>query len=287
MTRDQRQSATKQSVLDAALHLFARRGFGETSVQDIAKHANVDEASIARHFGDKKRLYAQVVQLAGDRFLRPMHRHLESHPATLAETLQQWVRALVQSGDAAALIRCCLAKGDPPTAAVVESLNRRLADFWQRRLDSVGDSLDAPRSRHHELAQLILAVASAFAVARKASALELAASSLIADFAATVERMVANSEAYSMYGVARAQDVICRVTPNRVPQAEDDKAVSLSPRELEVLVAVERGASNKGVARELGVTVEAVKFHLKRVYRKLSVHRRTEALKAARKRGLI
>lgn len=38
-----------------------------------------------------------------------------------------------------------------------------------------------------------------------------------------------------------------------------------------------RGLTNSQIARELGVTVHAVKFHLAAVYRKLGVTNRTEA----------
>jgi DNA-binding NarL/FixJ family response regulator len=51
----------------------------------------------------------------------------------------------------------------------------------------------------------------------------------------------------------------------------------LSPREACVLDGASRGLTNHQVARELGVTVHAVKFHLASVYRKLGVTNRTEA----------
>lgn len=51
----------------------------------------------------------------------------------------------------------------------------------------------------------------------------------------------------------------------------------LSPRESEVLTMVATGLTNVQIARGLGVTVHAVKFHLASVYRKLGVSNRTEA----------
>ena len=279
---------TKEPILDAALCLFARRGFEETSVQDIAKRANVDEASIVRNLGDKQRLYAHVVELAGDRFLRPMRAHSESNSAPLAETLQQWVRALARGGDVSALISAgSLAHGDSSPGAAVESLNRRLVDFWQRQLDVVVDPLETRPLRGRQLAQLIVSVAAVFAKATKVEASKPAVSALTADFAATVERMAANGEAMTTDRAIPVRCAICRATPSPLRQSENDELVSLSPRELEVLFAVEGGESNKGVARELDVTEETVKYHLKRIYRKLGVQRRTEALKAARGRGLI
>ncbi len=52
---------------------------------------------------------------------------------------------------------------------------------------------------------------------------------------------------------------------------------ALTPREAEVLARTSRGETNAQVARELGVTVHAVKFHLASIFKKLGVHNRTEA----------
>jgi DNA-binding CsgD family transcriptional regulator len=52
---------------------------------------------------------------------------------------------------------------------------------------------------------------------------------------------------------------------------------SLSPREAEVLTRLARGYSNGEIARDLRVTVHAVKFHLGSIYRKLQVSNRTAA----------
>ena len=52
---------------------------------------------------------------------------------------------------------------------------------------------------------------------------------------------------------------------------------TLTPREAENLRLIARGLTNAQVARELNVTVHAVKFHLASIYRKLGVMNRTEA----------
>jgi two-component system nitrate/nitrite response regulator NarL len=50
-----------------------------------------------------------------------------------------------------------------------------------------------------------------------------------------------------------------------------------SPREAEILRYLVRGASNKTIARELGITESTVKVHLKSLLRKLRVGNRTQA----------
>lgn len=51
----------------------------------------------------------------------------------------------------------------------------------------------------------------------------------------------------------------------------------LSPREVEVLRIAALGRTNIEIARRLGISLHAVKFHLASVYRKLGVSNRTEA----------
>jgi LuxR family maltose regulon positive regulatory protein len=60
----------------------------------------------------------------------------------------------------------------------------------------------------------------------------------------------------------------------------------LSPREREILHALTAGGSNKQVARDLGVTKDAIKFHLKNVFRKLGVHSRGAALALVHSRSI-
>ncbi|WP_233222016.1 response regulator [Allosphingosinicella deserti] len=62
---------------------------------------------------------------------------------------------------------------------------------------------------------------------------------------------------------------------------------TLSDRELEVLRCVARGLANKGVARDLGITEETVKAHVKSIFAKLGVADRTEAVTIAARRGII
>ena len=62
---------------------------------------------------------------------------------------------------------------------------------------------------------------------------------------------------------------------------------ALSTRELEVLNAVARGATNKRIAQDLFITEATVKTHLVHVFAKLGVADRTAAVMEALGRGLI
>lgn len=64
-------------------------------------------------------------------------------------------------------------------------------------------------------------------------------------------------------------------------------APTLSPREREVLELVAGGRTNRQVARELGLSPETVKTLLERLYRKLGVRGRAEAVSVGHERGLL
>lgn len=84
-----------------------------------------------------------------------------------------------------------------------------------------------------------------------------------------------------------------RLTPRRAeaePFRRNDAAarsLGLSPRELEIVEALARGESNKEMARRLEISPNTVKTHLARVYAKLEVQRRVQAIEKARFLALI
>jgi DNA-binding NarL/FixJ family response regulator len=64
-------------------------------------------------------------------------------------------------------------------------------------------------------------------------------------------------------------------------------AAELTERERAVLQAVADGLTNRQIARELWVTEQTVKFHLKNLFRKLDVSNRADAARRAREDGLV
>jgi DNA-binding CsgD family transcriptional regulator len=89
-------------------------------------------------------------------------------------------------------------------------------------------------------------------------------------------RLAAPGETAGVAIVAR--DPLARVEP---PETE------LTPRELDVLALMAEGASNKAIAKRLGISVHTVKFHVGSILDKLDATGRTDAVAHAARRGVI
>lgn len=62
----------KQEILDAAIELFAAKGFRGTTTRDLAAKAGVNEAIIFRHFTNKTELYRAILE-------EKVHRSHDAH----------------------------------------------------------------------------------------------------------------------------------------------------------------------------------------------------------------
>jgi DNA-binding NarL/FixJ family response regulator len=76
------------------------------------------------------------------------------------------------------------------------------------------------------------------------------------------------------------------------PQLAEKQALrihtsQLSKRELDILAHLSAGKSNKIIARDAGIGVGTVKYHVNNILSKLNVSCRTEAACVARQRGLL
>ena len=71
-----------------------------------------------------------------------------------------------------------------------------------------------------------------------------------------------------------------------VPEAQAQVVPAVSPREQEILAHIAKGASNKEIARALGIAETTVKIHVQHILRKLDVSSRVHAAVIASEHGL-
>ncbi|MGW4525140.1 response regulator transcription factor [Amycolatopsis sp. NPDC004378] len=79
--------------------------------------------------------------------------------------------------------------------------------------------------------------------------------------------------------------------PRYLVQSADPHAAGrdagLTDREMEVLARIARGQSNPDIGRDMYLAVDTVKTHVRRLFRKLNVGDRAEAVAVAYQRGIL
>ena len=157
--RPQSRGAEKRRViLTGALAVFARDGYARASIDSISAEASVSTRTIYNHFGDKARLFREVIQESAarvaeaqigimDRYLR----EVTDLEADLVEFARAWVTPTPDYAEHFALVRHINADAGhiPPEAIdawqemgplrVLRELARRLRRFAERGLLRVDD----------------------------------------------------------------------------------------------------------------------------------------------------
>src|ERR671911_107112 len=189
--------------------------------------------------------------------------------------------------------RVNLARGDPSTAlAVLEPLRRQAdAKGWADKRLKVMVLQAVAHHAHGENNKAVHLLGDALALAEPGGFIrtfvdegilmarllsEAAAHVVMPDYAA---RLLVVLEAEAQMSEDRSS---LRSAPTAQSLTEP-----LSQRELEVLQLIAQGLSNREISERLYLALDTVKGHNRRIYRKLRVRRRTEAVARAREFGLL
>ena len=144
-----RRNDRRRAILDAATELFAERGFGAVSVQEIADAANTHKTTVLYHFATKEALHEAVLDEALGRIadvmreffagsfnrervaylLDSIHSFFAEH-IPLARLLE---RELLESSDVEAYLRRFV---EPIYVPAAENIERAMAAGIIRRVDT-------------------------------------------------------------------------------------------------------------------------------------------------------
>jgi DNA-binding NarL/FixJ family response regulator len=100
---------------------------------------------------------------------------------------------------------------------------------------------------------------------------------------------VLSGKVYLPASVVRAQPVSSTVNQYaaKLRTVSDPASLGLTPREFEVLNWLAQGQCNKQIARQLGIEEQTVRNHLRPIFQKFGVARRTELLVKLYEQGIV
>jgi DNA-binding CsgD family transcriptional regulator len=103
--------------------------------------------------------------------------------------------------------------------------------------------------------------------------------------AARIASALSEVEGFDLVGIDDAPDAV--VVAARRAANEEGSDIALTGRELEVLALLAEGASNKQIARRLGISAHTAKYHVASLLEKLDAVSRTDAVAHAARIGVL
>lgn len=95
--KDGQMTAKQKRIVEAALKIFAEKGFHGGSTSEIAREANVAEGTIFRHYKNKKELllslvFPALIKMAAPRILKDAKYLLSKKEAPVEEVLEELIK---------------------------------------------------------------------------------------------------------------------------------------------------------------------------------------------------
>lgn len=121
----------REQLLDVALHVFAKRGFHHTSMNDVAAAAGVTKPVVYHHFTNKRALYRELLDVVADRLLHAITTATEAADGPRAQVeqgLAAYFRFVVDDADAYRLMFGGGTRRDEEFAEAMSSLERSIAE---------------------------------------------------------------------------------------------------------------------------------------------------------------
>lgn len=149
MVSTQTRTAVRyQKILDAALNVFALRGYREAAVDEIASAAETSKGGIYFHFPGKQAIFMALLDRSSNVLLSRIVNAVESQPEPVAKADAALLAVLDLFGGHRSLARLFLVEAmgaGPEFHARIVALYDRFADFIRQNLDeAVANGTIAP-----------------------------------------------------------------------------------------------------------------------------------------------
>lgn len=165
--RQERQQRTRESLLDAAAHVFARRGYSGASMPEIAREAGVSTGAIYSNFSGKQELFlammVSVAQAGADARARSVA-NLDDREQLIEEMVGAWIGTVDEGSEMVLLLAefWLYALRNPPLGEVVAGFLAQVRASIATTLLDTGEVEDPVQAQR--LASAVQAVAYGFAM---------------------------------------------------------------------------------------------------------------------------
>jgi TetR/AcrR family transcriptional regulator, fatty acid metabolism regulator protein len=129
----------RDSILAAARRVFARKGFAQSSMNDIARAARASDGLIYRYFASKRVLLLEVLTVFYGRMIAGTERAVEASPnfrGKLTVLVRRHVQAFAEDTDLCRLFIAEVRNFDDYVGSASQSLNRRYTSILLRVIAS-------------------------------------------------------------------------------------------------------------------------------------------------------
>ncbi len=284
--------------------LEAAEQYARQSMQLVANFPIIDRLPVGEVLLARVKLAQGEISAAAallDQVAEPAHPHTLVHRSGVIAAAQ--VLVLLRQGDLAGAAhlaqahalplsqaRVCLAQGDAPAAlALLDPLRRQMdARGWVDERLRVMVLQALARQAQGEKDQALQVLQEALALAEPGGCVRL-----FVDEGDAMRRLLRLAAAQGMRPDYTGR-LLAAFDANEQPSAGQvalpavqPPGEPLSPRELEILRLVAQGLSNQEISERLFLAMDTVKGHNRRIFAKLQVQRRTEAVARARELGLL
>jgi AcrR family transcriptional regulator len=143
MSSTARSAATRQRLLDAAVQVFAEKGFRSATIGQICRRAGANIAAAHYHFGNKERLYAAVFDYAARAPEEPRAEAANGRPAAtrLREHITSFLQRLLDPGRPAWIARLVAHEMIEPTRVLDRLVRERMRANHEQIASAIAELL--------------------------------------------------------------------------------------------------------------------------------------------------
>lgn len=139
---------TQQQILDAAVEVFADKGYHDSRVDDIVKTSGMSKGAVYFHFPSKETIFLSVIDQFADKLADGLQGSLEGETSGIRQVDKALSKCLDIFGKYRHLAKIFLVQAAGLGAAFEEKrqeINERFAGLIQRYLDQAIEEGDIPQ----------------------------------------------------------------------------------------------------------------------------------------------